>query len=233
MILSPAKPTLKRWYALFQTNKNGYSLNRTLQYDRIRGLMLTGKVIDLGGGAHTSYGHLLNIQGDLESVNLSTDIAPTYVADLNEPLPIDDQLFDAAISFNTLEHIAKDEVALSEIHRILKPDGILHIMVPFYFRVHEDPYTKDYHRHTANGWISLLERTNFNNIQIEPLAFGVLSSAYSTIENLMPNFLGIRGITKNTAMLLDVLLATILPRTKTYHEVLPLTYYITCKKNVL
>lgn len=51
-------------------------------------------------------------------------------ADLQCPLPFPDQSFDAITSFETLEHVAKQEQMLSEFHRVLKPNGLLVISTP-------------------------------------------------------------------------------------------------------
>lgn len=59
------------------------------------------------------------------------------VADLEKPLPWEDNsVFEVLIS-HTLEHIVYWEHTVQEIHRILRPGGILTIRVPYGL----DPYT--------------------------------------------------------------------------------------------
>ena len=48
-------------------------------------------------------------------------------------LPFQDETFDRIIASEVLEHIHNDEDALSELFRVLKPQGILAITVPSYF----------------------------------------------------------------------------------------------------
>ena len=48
-------------------------------------------------------------------------------------LPFQNETFDRIIASEVLEHIHNDEDALSELFRVLKPQGILAITVPSYF----------------------------------------------------------------------------------------------------
>ena len=45
-------------------------------------------------------------------------------------LPFPDNIFDAVVAFDILEHIDRDEGAVQEIHRVLKPKGKLLFVVP-------------------------------------------------------------------------------------------------------
>ena len=45
-------------------------------------------------------------------------------------LPFPDNIFDAVVAFDILEHIDQDEGAVQEIHRVLKPKGKLLFVVP-------------------------------------------------------------------------------------------------------
>ena len=63
------------------------------------------------------------------------------VADLNDRLPIRDEQFDAVNADQVLEHVANLPDLVREIHRVLRPSGILVAHVP-YFRsswAHVDP----------------------------------------------------------------------------------------------
>ncbi|OWY22756.1 class I SAM-dependent methyltransferase [Sphingobacteriales bacterium UPWRP_1] len=46
------------------------------------------------------------------------------------PLPFDDNSFDAAVSFQVIEHIENDRMFVKEIYRVLKPGGLLVLSTP-------------------------------------------------------------------------------------------------------
>lgn len=50
-------------------------------------------------------------------------------ADLRE-LPFEDGSFDVVVSFETIEHVEEPEKALAELHRVLRPAGVLVISSP-------------------------------------------------------------------------------------------------------
>lgn len=50
-------------------------------------------------------------------------------------LPWEDQVFDAAVSCETLEHTPDPRRALRELHRVLRRDGTLYLTTPNYFGV--------------------------------------------------------------------------------------------------
>lgn len=202
-MLSPRRATWRRWCRL---SGRKYSLLRGLEYERIRGLRLQGYTLDIGGGQRSSYSQLLKVEGTLESINIDPTMQPTILADLDEPLPLGSAICDNVISLNTLEHIRNDVVAVSEMIRVLKPGGHLHIVVPFLYRIHVWP--GDYHRHTAAWWVDFLLARGLEpgTLIVEPFVWDPLSSAFSLIEFQFGrlSFL-VRGVGKRLVMLFAVL----------------------------
>ena len=84
-----------------------------------------------------------------------------------EALPFADKTFDAALCMNVLEHVRRPEMCLAEIHRVLKPGGVLYLMVPLFAREHQVPH--DYFRYTSYGISYLLERTGFGLEYVRPM----------------------------------------------------------------
>ncbi len=96
-------------------------------------LMKGKKVLDIGCGRKKLPGAIGLDRMQLPGIDV--------VADLNEKLPINDEEFDAVYADQVLEHIENLIGLMYEIHRILKPGGILLAHVP-YFRsswAHIDP----------------------------------------------------------------------------------------------
>lgn len=217
MIVSPRRPTSARLAAFADKQ---LSTLRALEYEIVHELRLKGRVIDLGGGKRSHYASMLAIDGTLESLNADARMEPTFLHDANTPFPIADATYDAGVSFNTFEHIRRDEHALGEFIRILKAGGKFHIIVPFVYRVHGSP--SDYHRHTCHWWEETLVRLGVpaGQSRIEPITWGRLSTAFTTIEQTRLRFL--RGL----ALRLDILLNDDLTIVADY----PIGYYVSGTK---
>jgi SAM-dependent methyltransferase len=66
-----------------------------------------------------------------------------------EDLKFADATFDAAVCWSVLEHVPHPQIGVKELHRVLKPGGLIWIQVPFLFPYHEGP--RDYWRVTPDG----------------------------------------------------------------------------------
>lgn len=81
-------------------------------------------------------------------------------------MPFGNDLFNCSIATEVLEHCPKPEVILSEIYRVLKPDGVFFFTVPFLWNLHEVPH--DEYRYTPFALERLLKEAGFIDIQIYP-----------------------------------------------------------------
>ena len=70
-------------------------------------------------------------------------------------LTFDDESVGTIICLETLEHVADPIRAVQEMHRVLRPGGILAISSVMFFPIHEHPW--DYWRFTPEGFERLLE----------------------------------------------------------------------------
>jgi SAM-dependent methyltransferase len=106
----------------------------------------------------------------LKSINktriyIKLDIDPDSGANLaadTHRLPFTENCFDIVIANNIIEHCRDARIAVDEIYRVLKKNGIAYFTVPFLYPIHEAPH--DYARYTEYGLQNLFCR--FNKVEI-------------------------------------------------------------------
>ena len=75
------------------------------------------------------------------------------------------EVFDTVLAVSLLEHVYDPFKAAAELHRVLKPGGLLFGGVPFIFPYHASPgHYKDYWRFSEDGIEELL--TKFDSVDI-------------------------------------------------------------------
>ncbi len=92
-----------------------------------------------------------------------------YVLADAENLPFDDESFSHVIASEVLEHLKDDGRALSEMARVLKPDGALIITFPhrkFYFAF-DDRFVGHYRRYEISEMAALLKQNGFDLVYIK------------------------------------------------------------------
>jgi SAM-dependent methyltransferase len=101
------------------------------------------------------------------------------VADAHDLYMVENNSVDYVISANVLEHVKYPQKVVKEVHRILKPGGIIYINVPFIFPFHADP--SDFYRFTYKGIDILCE-------DFEKLDSGFERGPASTMHHLLVHF---------------------------------------------
>lgn len=99
-----------------------------------------------------------------------------------EKLPYEDGSFDVITSFQVIEHVANPNTMLSEIKRILKPNGIVLITTPnlqgLGRRIHGSNWTGFRSDHIslkgASDWDALISENGFSKIQVGTTFFSGL-----------------------------------------------------------
>lgn len=108
------------------------------------------RILIIGGG---EVGNGLSVfynafRSSIISLDIYNSEYVDIVADAHK-IPIVNDYFDLVIIQAVLEHVLNPIVVVSEIHRVLKPNGIVYAETPFMQQVHEGPY--DFLRFSDSG----------------------------------------------------------------------------------
>ena len=74
------------------------------------------------------------LKKDADITYFSTDFEDEFLADYKfdiTQIPLENNLFHLIICYHILEHIEDDQKAMTELHRVLKPEGVCIIQTPF------------------------------------------------------------------------------------------------------
>lgn len=133
--------------------KRNYALlERTLRGERphSRVLLLGASIEGMGIGAFLRSPALEIVESDV-SFGPRTQI----VIDAHR-IPYCDESFDCVIAQAVLEHVVDPQRCVAEIHRVLRPSGLVYAETPFMQQVHGGPY--DFTRFTRSGHRRLFRR---------------------------------------------------------------------------
>jgi SAM-dependent methyltransferase len=126
---------------------------------RPRLLVVGGATI--GGGMKAIYDDPV-----IEVVGFDIYASPVvqFVADAHR-IPVADGSFDGVVIHAVLEHVLRPGIVVGEIHRVLRPGGLVYAETPFLQPVHEGAY--DFTRFTESGHRYLFR--SFDRIGSGPL----------------------------------------------------------------
>jgi SAM-dependent methyltransferase len=117
----------------------------------------SGRVVD--GKYPYSARHLF----DSSNIFVCTDIDPSFGHEILDITTMDYQdKFDVILCLNVLEHVYETELALRNLYRAVKKNGVVYIAVPVHFPLHDEPH--DYWRFTEHALRCLLHQ--FENVKI-------------------------------------------------------------------
>jgi len=129
---------------------------------------MSGKLLDFGCGSKPYKSLFSNVEEyiglDYENEGHDHSDEQVDVFYNGKDVPFDDETFDSILSTQVFEHVEDVDLAIKELHRVLKKDGQILVTAPFVFPEHELPH--DYRRFTANGLSSLLQRHGFEVLEI-------------------------------------------------------------------
>ena len=112
------------------------------------------RICDVGAGGRKITNDTFTIDGFVKE---GTDL----VCDIHQ-IPLPDESFDCIFCTGTLEHVEDPHKVVSEIRRLLKSKGIVHIEVPFIQGFHADP--SDYWRWTLDGLKLFCKKGGFDEM---------------------------------------------------------------------
>ncbi|OFY20723.1 MAG: hypothetical protein A2W98_01260 [Bacteroidetes bacterium GWF2_33_38] len=175
-------------------HKIGMDSNKIAQMDSLRFAIysktkklcaehISGRVLEIGAGGNylkeefkNAYNEWISLDYDLrsDSIDIRGD---------GQNLPFKNEIFDTIISIDVLEHVPNPEKFVSEIFRVMKPNGKVILSTPFFFYLHEEPH--DFFRFSKYGLKVLFERNGFNVQEVTPTAglisiIGILISIFLT-----------------------------------------------------
>lgn len=130
----------------------------------------SGRLLDVGAG-NQPYRKMLETRSRIKKY-VPLDLADNGPYKMNEnvwdgiTMPFKDEEFDCAIATEVLEHCPDASVTLGEVHRVLKPDGLLFLTVPFLWPLHDCP--NDEYRYTPWSMERHLGNAGFQDIRLWP-----------------------------------------------------------------
>lgn len=128
---------------------------------------VTGKTLDIGCGTKP-YKQLFQsteyIGLELDTKTNREHTKADYFYD-GYKLPFDNEEFDSIVMNEVFEHVFNPDDLLTEVYRVLKPEGVLLLTTPFVWDEHTQPY--DYARYSSFGLKYLLEKHDFVIVSYE------------------------------------------------------------------
>jgi len=136
------------------------------------------KTIDVNGTVLDVGGVVMPVKGRTKSWNVtdykildsSTEkrrVKTDYLEDINYEIIEDYPQFDVIFCLEVMEYVWNPAMALNNISKLLKPNGLLYISFHFLFP-HHHPVIRDYLRYTISGINMLLKKTGFKMEEVVP-----------------------------------------------------------------
>jgi SAM-dependent methyltransferase len=214
-----------------------YSILRRQEDAVLGALVLSGRVLDLGGHRQSSYFKNMQTEQPIEIANFDAHNPGTHkepsgadhIFDFEKPFPLKDATYNAVLCVNVLEHIYNYQNVIRESHRILTRGGEFHITVPFFFNIHGSP--NDYFRYTKSALERMLSDAGFVSISVHELGYGPCSAVFQNFGGSLPTH-RLKIIAMHTAVFVDRILSKLIPRYRKLLKRVPLGYAVRALKSL-
>jgi SAM-dependent methyltransferase len=113
------------------------------------------RIVDLGAGGRK-----------ISPSTVCVDFVPAHNTDVVgdvQHLPFRDGSIDLVYATGLFEHVADERAVNGEMHRVLRPGGLVHVEVPFLEQYHEDPI--DCRRLTVQGLEMAMRERGFETLK--------------------------------------------------------------------
>jgi SAM-dependent methyltransferase len=87
------------------------------------------------------------------------------ICDIGDMKPVSDESIGLVLNLESLEHLPYPQKAIDEIHRVLRPNGLLILTTVMHFKIHQAP--RDYWRFAPDGIELLLNRFKILDCTLE------------------------------------------------------------------
>lgn len=157
----------------------GVNIGTRRNYGELRDRLLARSerpIVLVLGGSILGKGMDVLTGGEIELVESDVALGPRTILICDaHSIPFADGSFDAVIAQAVLEHVADPFRCVDEIHRVLKPEGLVYAETPFMQQVHGGAY--DFLRFTHLGHLRLFRR--FSHIRSGAVAGPATALAWS------------------------------------------------------
>ena len=198
-----------------------FSYLQLMQFDLHKAMMcnklktktaaITGRWLDVGAGDQPYRKYFASVSEYLttntkrhygQQISGHLDKLTTYWIEDGKQLPLPDNSLDGVACFQVLSVIDKPNDFFREIHRVLKPGGMLILTTDFLYPVWSK---EDIYRHTANGLRKMASENGFEATSIESFG-GFGSLVYMLVMRYLRSF---PGLWKRKNLLVKILSAVI------------------------
>jgi ubiquinone/menaquinone biosynthesis C-methylase UbiE len=125
-----------------------------------------GKTLNAGCGSRDISKFLIDAGAtSVDNCDLKSSIPGAIIADLTA-IPKPDSTYDTILCNAVLEHVQFPDRVVQEFSRLLKPDGLMLLCIPFMQPYHPAP---DYRRYSREGMLELARIHNLEPVEILPV----------------------------------------------------------------